>query len=171
MCSTTLAARYDSARRSALSLSSRALLRSLSCKFVPFSAPCAASSVTSSCSSQIAARPASADVLPSIQFSFRGCVSKTTITGRGRASSPAPEGAHRSIFFFGRWHAGRDLRGATHPSENTQDVCVLHLEEPPTEDGAGFLSRTDAVFSARHLHNHADRIHVARSMASFGATA
>lgn len=39
---------------------------------------------------------------------------------------------------FGRWHAGRDLRGATHPSENTQDVCVPQLEEPPMEDGAGF---------------------------------
>jgi hypothetical protein len=39
---------------------------------------------------------------------------------------------------FGRWHAGRNPRGATHPSENTRDVRVLHLEEPPTEDGAGF---------------------------------
>lgn len=72
---------------------------------------------------------------------------------------------------FGRSHAGRKPRGAAHPSENTREACVPHLEEPLTEDGVGFSSRTGAVFSAHHLHNRPDRVRVSRSALAFGAAA
>ena len=38
---------------------------------------------------------------------------------------------------FGRWHAGRSPRGATHPILNARVVRVLHSKKPPMEDGAG----------------------------------
>ena len=50
---------------------------------------------------------------------------------------------------FGRWHAGRNPRGATHPDQNTRDVRMLHLEEPPQEDGAGFPKRPASSFPVR----------------------
>lgn len=51
----------------------------------------------------------SALLVSAIDFPFRGGLAMTTITGRGRASSPAPEGA---AFPFGRWQTGRIPRAA-----------------------------------------------------------
>lgn len=54
---------------------------------------------------------------------------------------------------FGRWHAGRNPRGATHPHQNTRDVRMLHSEEPPQEDGAGISPKRPA--SSFSACNHA----------------
>lgn len=66
-------------------------------------------------------------------------------------------------YAFGCWHAGRNPRGATHPSENTRDVRVLHSRKLPGEDGAGLASPASSfrAVGASRLHQtiHAFRGH------------
>lgn len=55
---------------------------------------------------------------------------------------------------FGRWHAGRNPRGATHPSENTRDVRVLHSRKLPREDGVGQATPAPSFLAGSALRLH-----------------
>jgi hypothetical protein len=74
------------------------------------------------------------------RIALRGWLALTTIAGRGRASSPVPEGALWFSFPLGRWQAGRDatLLVLNPPHSDRGPNRLLHSSELP-RDGAGVV--------------------------------
>ena len=101
------------------------------------------SSTTSAATSCNAALPGSGG---NIVSALRGWFASTTIAGRGRASSPAPEGQQFSspLSPFGRWQTGRTLSGVGSPSV----VRCPHLPLPDVRQGVSSQRESASRFLA-----------------------
>lgn len=113
------------------------------------STPFATKGTSSSCMSPAASRHRRANSSLSIVFVLRVSRSNSTIAGRGRAYSPAPEGPVRNLRAplspFGRWQAGRNPRYADLPGRRARPPQSATLHRA-THNAAGTAGRSRSMY-------------------------